>query len=207
MFDAFSKEFSPDPGRYARLGSAGSALNIAGLRTFFDLFGGTSFNGGVYRAVHPADLDEWNARIVHAFPQFEGRITSFGYDWLGRVFALDIQRMEDGQPGVVMFEPGTGEALEIPANLGSFHDSELIEYGEPALAISFYNNWLASGGSAPGYKGCIGYKKPLFLGGQDEVSNLEDSDLDVYWHLMGQLILKARGLPEGTPIRVDISDI
>ncbi|MCP2517553.1 MAG: T6SS immunity protein Tdi1 domain-containing protein [Achromobacter mucicolens] len=44
------------------------------------------------------------------------------------------------------------------------------------------------------------YGIPLFLGGQDEVSNLELSDLDVYWHLLSQLIRQTRGLPAGTPI-------
>jgi hypothetical protein len=37
---------------------------------------------------------------------------------------------------------------------------------------------------------CIGYRVPLFLGGSDTVENLEKVDLDVYWHLHGQLIQK-----------------
>jgi len=45
----------------------------------------------------------------------------------------------------------------------------------------------------------MGYRKPLFLGGSDEVENLEVSDLDVYWHIMGQIIRKTKGLPQGTP--------
>jgi hypothetical protein len=101
-----------------------------------------------------------------------------------------------------MFEPGTGEALAIPSNIQTFHDSELMEFGEAALAISFYQKWMAaSGGQAPAYTQCVGYKTPLFLGGTDEVKNLELSDLDVYWHLMGQLIVKTRSLPPGTPVK------
>jgi hypothetical protein len=100
-----------------------------------------------------------------------------------------------------MFELGTGEALEIPANLQSFHEEVLIEHGEAALAISFHEKWLAAGGKAPNYAQCIGYQKPLFLGGDDEVWNLQLSDLDVYWHVVGELVRKTRGLPPGTPIR------
>ncbi len=104
-----------------------------------------------------------------------------------------------------MFEPGTGDALEIPCSIDTFHDEELIEYGDAALASDFHKRWLDDGGSAPGYGQCVGYKKPLFLGGADELINLEMSDIDVYWHLMGQLILKAKGLPPGTPIHVGLS--
>lgn len=99
-----------------------------------------------------------------------------------------------------MFEPGTGEALEVPCNIVSFHESELIDYSEEALAASFYNKWLACGGKTPTIKQCIGYKKPLFLGGRDSVDNLEVSDLDVYWNISAQLIRRIQGMPPGAVI-------
>jgi len=37
-----------------------------------------------------------------------------------------------------MFELGSGDALEIPANLQSFHEEVLIENCEAALAISLH---------------------------------------------------------------------
>jgi hypothetical protein len=40
-------------------------------------------------------------------------------------------------------------------------------------------------GGEPNYDQCVGYKKPLFLAGVDDVENIELSDLDVYRHLMG----------------------
>jgi hypothetical protein len=104
-----------------------------------------------------------------------------------------------------MFEPGTGEVLNIPSNIESFHDKELIEFAEAALAVGFYQEWLASGGVVPAYIQCIGYKRALFLGGTDDVSNLEVSDLDVYWHIFGQLITKCNGLPVGTRVRAKLS--
>lgn len=104
-----------------------------------------------------------------------------------------------------MFEPGTGEALEIPCNIGTFHDEELIQYADAALASEFHERWLVSGGGAPKHEQCVGYKKPLFLGGADEIGNLHLSDIDVYWHLLSQLILKTKGLPPSAPIRVTSS--
>ena len=42
---------------------------------------------------------------------------------------------------------------------------------------------------------------PLFLGGRDEIHNLELVDMDVYWSICGQLRLGTRKLPEGTTIQ------
>jgi hypothetical protein len=41
---------------------------------------------------------------------------------------------------------------------------------------------------------------PLFLGGADDVSNLERSDLAVYWSLCGQLRRHTVELPPATRI-------
>jgi len=137
------------------------------------------------------------------FPEFAGRITCFGYDWQGTAFAVDSQRLEEGQPGVLMFEPGTAEILLIPANIETFHDALMIENPDAALTANIYvEDWLAAGGAQPAFDQCIGYKKPLFLGGEDDISNQELTDLEVYWHIMGQVIAKVKGLPPGTPVNI-----
>lgn len=106
-----------------------------------------------------------------------------------------------------MLEPGTGEALEIPADFDLFHDVELAQQADAAVAYTFYKQWLAHGGERPQYDQCIGYVRPLYLGGTDDVTNLEVSDLDVYWSLAAQLLAKMRGLPVGTRIgNVTISE-
>ncbi|MEJ1993556.1 MAG: DUF1851 domain-containing protein, partial [Maritimibacter sp.] len=79
---------------------------------------------------------------------------------------------------------------------------EIIKYGDAALAASFYAQWLSSGGGAPTYTQCVGYRTPLFLGGEDEIGNLEIADVDVYWHIMTQLIEKTRSLPPGTNVYI-----
>ncbi|MAT35594.1 MAG: DUF1851 domain-containing protein [Ponticaulis sp.] len=203
MFDAFQARYPRDSEVTERSGNT-SASSPQSLADFVSQFGGASFGGGLYRVISTSDLGEWKARIGEGFPEFADRTTCFAYDWLGRVFALDPARLEGGQPGVVMLEPGTGEALEIPCNWETFHTEELLEYGEAALAISFYEKWLGSGGAAPTLDQCVGYKKPLFLGGVDDLENLELSALDVYWHLSTQIIRQTRGLPPRTPVRFDI---
>ena len=41
-----------------------------------------------------------------------------------------------------MFEPGTGEVLDIPANIIEFHDVEIAEYHEDSLASKFFEEWF-----------------------------------------------------------------
>ena len=200
MLETFKRHFLLDsPPAPADLGTSLDLL--PDIVKLLSEFGGSSFNGGLYRVVRVSDLDTWASRIGDAFPEFGGRVTCFGYDWLGRAFAVDIRRLEGGNPGVIMFEPGTGQALKILANIETFHDDELINFCEAALALEYFQRWQKLTGVTLAYNQCAGYKKPLFLGGVDDTENLEVSDIDVYWHLLGQLILKAKGLPIGTTVR------
>lgn len=160
---------------------------------------------GAYRLHHWNDIQRFTTLAAEAFPEFAPRIECFGASWLGCQFATDRARVVGGEKQVLLLEPGTSEVLEIPAS--SFHDQELFEHADAAVALSFYRDWLAAGGDAPSYTQCIGYKRPLYLGGVDNVSNLELSDFDVYWGLAAQLLAKVRGLPAGTRVSgVSIAD-
>lgn len=195
MFERFSDSFAVSDGPRP----AASPPN-ATVGAWLDVAGGRTFEGGLYRVHTRASGLASDGLVRAAFPEFAGRLTCFGYDWLGRQFATDEGRGSGDDPEVMMFEPGTGEALEIPVPFSRFHDEELVDYTEEALARSFFEEWRHSGGPSPKFSECVGYRRPLFLGGKDVVENLELSDLDVYWTLMGQLRRQARGLPEGTPI-------
>jgi Domain of unknown function (DUF1851) len=199
MFEAFEAQFLRDPAP-AQPAHAHSAAESFGLQPFLARYSGATFNNGVYRVATPEIAHLANQFIQTAFPNFSGKVACFASDWLGRLFCLDSTRRESGEPAVLMLEPGTREALNIPANLDSFHDEELIHYADAALATVFYQRWLAQGGPIPRFDQCIGYKKPLFLGGTDTLENLELSDLDVYWTISAQLIAKVRNLPIGTKI-------
>jgi hypothetical protein len=121
-------------------------------------------------------------------PTFAGRITGFACDWLGRQFAVDRERLDaDGLPLLLLLEPATRQVLEIPTNLTQFVEVELINEAEACLAEQFYRRWCQSSGDDATIAGdeCIGYRIPLFLGGKDEVENLERSNMAVYLSLMG----------------------
>ncbi|MER9306598.1 T6SS immunity protein Tdi1 domain-containing protein [Mesorhizobium sp. M0496] len=202
MFETFQQNFPVDSRAPTDAGDLSLDTKVPGLKELLTSFGGGSFKQGLYRIVRAQDVARWNARVSLGFPEFTGRITCFGYDWQGTAFAVDTGRLEQGEPGVVMFEPDTGEALQIPCNVRTFHDIELIEDEDAILASDGYAMWREAGGAQPAYAQCIGSKKPLFLGGEETIENLELSDLDVYWHIMGQIIAKVKGLPPGTPVRI-----
>jgi predicted Rdx family selenoprotein len=199
---AFEAAFTPDV--IAAASVTASQISEPYLGPLLAKWGGTSFNGGIYRLIRAEDVQNWVRIAEGTFPSFRDRLVPFGIDWLGRLFALDLGRTVTGSPGVTLLEPGTGAALEIPCTAESFHESELIEYREEALAASFLEAWLRAGGTSPGLTECVAYRQPLFLGGSDTVENLELADLQVYWGLAEQLIQKVRGLPLGTVVE-DVS--
>ncbi|MCD2443706.1 DUF1851 domain-containing protein [Agromyces sp. SYSU K20354] len=175
------------------------------LASLQDELGGAVFGGGLLR-VHTVDSARGaDACVAAGFTEFAGRIQCFAFDWLGRQFSLDATRGERNDPGVLMFEPGTAEALEVPATFSTFFDEELVDYADAALASEFFSQWLEASGSVPAFNECAGYRTPLFVGGEDTISNLEITEMDVYWHLIAELRSTTRGVPPSSQIRrVDI---
>jgi hypothetical protein len=165
-------------------------------------FAGCSFQNGLYRLHDAFSGPRAQALITEAFPPFAARAYPFAFDWLGRQFALDEGRKEAGEPLVLILEPGTGQALEVPLPFSTFHDEELVDYHDAALATDFFAAWAQDHPAElplPADR-CAGYRVPLFLGGKDVVDNLEVVDVEVYWSICGQLRQGTRTLPAGTSI-------
>ena len=101
-----------------------------------------------------------------------------------------------------MIEPGTGEILQIPMSFVDFHNSELVDQRDAVVAFTFFNEWIAANPDALplGPDRCVGYRVPLFLGGRDELANLEETDLWVYLSISAQLLAQTRELAPGTSI-------
>ena len=202
MFQAFRNVFQRDEREDLPTVQTTPTSGNLEVDQLLEQFGGGSFNQGLYRVISVGAIARWTQLVTDAFPGFVGRVIPFGFDWLGRVFALDSTRHVNGISAVVMLEPGTGEALEIPCGVVALHNVELIQYREEALAESFYKQWRATGGAIPRVGQCIGYQQPLFLGGTDATDNLELVGLDVYWELAAQLLSATRDLPVGTRVNV-----
>jgi hypothetical protein len=211
MFERFRSQFRllPDhqePG--APWDSKGRLGAVAGYSELMAFAAGCTFENGLYRLHSAKTGPTGQENADSAFPEYAGRLAVFGFDWLGRQFAADFGRQEHSEPLVMMLEPGTGEALEIPTNFLAFHDEELVDYRNEALASEFFAAWSELHPDALPLDSsmCVGYRVPLFLGGSDTAENLEVTDVDVYWTFAGQMRVQAKGLPAGTPIRGIVTD-
>lgn len=177
MFDNFLAFFGVDQ-------QIGQSDDVYG--TFLSELGGTLFGDGLFHAFPSADVSKWVSIAEEAFPELKGRIAPFGHDWLGRIFAVDQHESRKGM--ILMLEIGTGQVLEIPCNLEDFLNEEIILATDACLAKSFFEEWCSHSNVVPGPNQCIGYRIPLFLGGADDIANLELSDMEVYWGIMSQII-------------------
>jgi len=165
-----------------------------------DLFlecGGCVFRKGVYKTHTHGSSFYWTSVIVELFQDYKDRIIPFGFDWMGRQFAVDIR---DGNK-LFMFDPATVEAFELPQDLYSFHNRELVDDGDLYFDESKYKKALTKlNRSEIDYTECVGYKVPLFLNGKDDLENLEIGDNEVYWSFQSQIYQQVKKLPPGTKI-------
>lgn len=176
-------------------------FGIGEFEQVIDAFGGKTFNHGLYRVLCSDQIPIVQRAMENIFPEYRERILPFAFDWLGRHFAIDHARIENGSPQVLMLEAGAGEAMEIPGSVLDFHDVELVDYPNEALAVPFWHQWRISNTVDLAFTECVGYKVPLFLGGSDVITNLEVVDLGVYIEICGQLRNKTRTWQTGQSIR------
>lgn len=162
--------------------------------------GGTTVHGGLYRIARAGDVDLLTAAMEGVFPKYRGRIVVFGYDWLGRCFATDNRRSDGDEPEILMMEPGAGEVMQVPGSVRAFHEVGIDEYADDAFALPFFEEWRAQDSNELELAECVGYRVPLFLGGSDDVDNLERGDLEVYLDICGQVLNETDELPDGQPI-------
>lgn len=146
--------------------------------------GGTALARGLFRWHTPERASLWTRTAQEAFSR-QAPFRCFAADWLGRQFALNPATEQ-----VLLLDVGAGEALEIPTDLAVFHEQELVEFHDAALASTFYAEWRAATQDEDplGPDECVGYSVPPFLGGPDAIKNLARTDADVYWSLTTQLL-------------------
>ena len=154
------------------------------LECFLNNYGGKSFKEGLYRVFSKEEIVKWKEIVTEAYIDFKGEFEPFSYDWLGRCFALDQRENSSHKGMILMFEIGSADVLEIPCDLLSFHNDEIPIYADACLALEFFKEWKQVNNMPLEMNQCIGYKIPLFLGGEDTIENLEISDMEVYWHVL-----------------------
>lgn len=111
----------------------------------------------------------------------------FGRDWLGSLYAADFSRDVNGWPTVLALNIDFRDAMDTRLSLTDFHETALLDDAAAILNLDLYRSWLESHPPLRDAGRAVGYRIPLALGGEDSLSNMEESDLDVYWQLTGQI--------------------
>ncbi|GAA1349528.1 T6SS immunity protein Tdi1 domain-containing protein [Falsarthrobacter nasiphocae] len=159
---------------------------------------GTTFNNGLLRFHN----EESGALALENLRDFFGEraneLTPFAVDWRGRHFCR------------VQIE---GNDVALRADSAFMEASPLADYQETIAfllqsddatnlleADVMEKSFDALGVYGLKFTDCIGLKVPAFLGGEEEISNFEVNNMDVYWTFNAQVYNKVKDLPPGTPI-------
>ena len=147
------------------------------VATFIEAFSGKKFGNGAFRVLKREDLQKWHNVVLELFPNLWTDFKLFGFDWLGRFYATD-----EKENIIFVFDPATNEVMDLLCGFSFFVNEILPKSAKDILALKLYKNYLKSN-REPVYSSCVGYKIPLYLGGEDTLENLEIIDLEVYWSI------------------------
>jgi hypothetical protein len=201
MFERFLSKYSPDDAGAVPRWTAVELAVVTDLAEILGEWGGISFNSGLYRLHSEASSHAATAAIRSYLQDGWNDAIAFAFDWLGRNFVVSPHRWSDQNPLIHLVDVGEGSVFEVPMGIAEFHDVELTEHAEDTLAVDWFLEWRAAHNNMRlEFNQCVGYRKPLFLGGTDADENLEIADVEVYWSLMSQIYGQVKHLSEGTPI-------
>ena len=159
---------------------------------FIRCFGGQQLLNGMFTIFKKNDLEKWEKNVKGFFNILKDEFNLFGYDWQGNCYGVILNNTAALCENVVMFEIGTNKMLSFNCNFNTFINKTFIDQLNAILVPQFFENAVNQCDEKIEYEKCIGYKVPLFLGGQDIISNLEYSDMDVYWTVLTQVIESIR---------------
>jgi Domain of unknown function (DUF1851) len=191
MYENFLAAYPADDGDGEHFSSS-PLEELGGFRELMAIGAGRSFGGGLLRVHDQGGSGRAAQLIEEAFPEYRGAVVPIAKDWLGRQYAVPLVGAVPRAGMVLLVEPGSGEAFEVDCNLVELFDQEMVDDPVTFLATDLYAEWKpANPGSIPPGK-CVGFKVPLFLGGEGNADNLEVVDEPVYWSLFGQLRREVR---------------
>lgn len=159
-------------------------------RTFVIAFGGTCFGKGLFNVIERGDIGYWEDNVTRAFPEYRNKFRLFGYDWMGRCFAVDTS--DDDVEKILVFDPSTLEVSEVPLSFMDFVNKAIPMNTNECLMSDNFIRWYNETGTELEYMQCVGCERPLFLGGTDEPENLMLEDMDEYWQSIGKAAAKLR---------------
>ncbi|MGN6567879.1 MAG: hypothetical protein ACTHJ0_08000 [Flavipsychrobacter sp.] len=167
-------------------------------KTGFDLFSkyeGCIIENGLFKFHTKGSSYIWTKYTSAFFKDYLNKIFCFGFDWMGRQFAVDL-KIEM----IYIFDSATGGAYQLDESLKDFLEKDLTIYREETFNIDFFDELYKIYKTEWVFSKCFGFSIPLFLNGKDEINNYECIDMEVYWDTNYQLLNKINNLPGGTLI-------
>jgi len=152
-----------------------------------DQLGGHQFGNGLFNILTRKDAEKMKAFVAYEFFRKQGRFSFklFAYDWSGRCYGILDQGEKQGV--VLAFDPDDEEIFDISCDLATFLNDVLRANSDILLWPEGYKKWLDYSNQRVEYGKCIGYKKLLFAGGKNEMSNMEHMDLSMYWYVVAEV--------------------
>lgn len=146
------------------------------------------YNDGIYTIISREVAGNLLPLVESVFPYSKGQIDIIAVDWMGRVFAVDASEKDaSGLSMVSCFDLAEPGSFCTDSNFDEFHEQVAVDRQYALLNMNQYEDWIK--GNAPPSDGvsCVGYKVPLFLGGEDCLDNQELLDRSVYLHILAEL--------------------
>jgi hypothetical protein len=146
------------------------------------------YNNGIYTIISREEANTLLPLVESVFTGVSGNVDLFAVDWMGRIFATDAATPdENGSLVVICLDLAGPTGFYTDANFENFHNHIMVNRQESIFEMKQYREWMKSNSPPGDGVSCVGYKIPLFMGGKDEVENLELSDRSVYLHLLAQM--------------------
>jgi len=156
-------------------------------RDIITQLGGKQFGNGLFNIFTRKDAVIMKSYVAHEFYRIRRRFEFelFAYDWMGRCYGILEEGEDKGR--VLAFDPDEEEIFDLECDLEYFLNYVLRENEDILLWPEEYEQWLDFSHQRVEYGKCAGYKKLLFTGGKDEITNREYSDLRVYWYVIAEV--------------------
>jgi Domain of unknown function (DUF1851) len=157
---------------------------------------------GLYTIVNRAEGGTLTKLTESVFPAVVDKITVFAVDWMGRLFATDKSEPDSsGAATITCFDFAEPSSFSTDANFDDFHNSTAIDMMSELFNLEQFEQWTSEHQPPTDGVSCVGYKTPLFLGGEDDQENMEMTDRSVYLHMLSELWSSVKDLPEGSRIK------
>jgi hypothetical protein len=187
-------------GKFTEVGDA-TLKNLSEVQMLIDQFGGATLDKGLFRIHNRGSFYYWTKLGFDYFKKYRGASYVFGFDWVGRHFAVTNKANKNI---ILMLDPATAEVFELEASIEDFFNIDLVEGKNDLLEEKRFQQLRKGISDDLAFDHCLGFIKPLFVGGKDENSNLDDSDMEIYWELNYQVYCKTKNLTDGTKLNFSI---